>query len=87
MEKKIAVIQRIKAVNGVYIDDLSDWGKHLGSTRHSNAEKVIQIQEEVVLKPGLLKQVAEPVPIMENGIHKTINGMKAYFIDFIEVVN
>ncbi len=85
--EKIAVVQRITTKNGVYIDDLSDWGKNLGPTRHSNAEKAIQIQEEVVLKPGLLKQVAEPVPIMENGIHKTINGMKAYFIDFIEVVN
>ncbi|WP_024742470.1 hypothetical protein [Tenacibaculum maritimum] len=83
--EKIAVIQRIKAVNGVYIDDLSDWGKHLGSTRHSNAEKVIQIQEEVVLNAGSLKQVREPIPILENGIHKEIGGMKAYYVDFIEI--
>ncbi len=84
--EKIAVVQRITTKNGVYIDDLSDWGKNLGPTRHSNAEKAIQIQEEVVLNPGLLKQVAKPIPIIENGVHKTIDGMKAYYIDFIEVV-
>ena len=84
--EKIAVIQRITAKNGVYIDDLSDWGKNLGPTRHSNADAAIRIQEEVVLNPGLLKQIKEPIPIMENGVHKTIDGMKAYYIDFIEVV-
>lgn len=82
---KVAVIQRIQVKDGVYIDDLSDWGKNLGKTRHSSAEKAIQIQEEVVLNAGDLKQIGEPIPIMENGVHKIINGMKAYYIDFIQL--
>lgn len=83
--EKIAVIQRIKTNNGVYIDDLSDWGKNLGNIRHSNVEKVIQVQEEVVLNPGFLKQTGNPIKVMENGVHKEIDGMKVYYVDFIEV--
>jgi hypothetical protein len=32
---KVAVIRRITSKEGVYVDDLSDWGKNLGPTRHA----------------------------------------------------
>lgn len=91
--EKIAVIQRIVSKDGVYIDDLSDWGANLGSIRHGNEKLVIQVQDEVLLMPSKLKQTAEPIPIMENGVHKTIpymeNGvqktMKVYYVDFIQL--
>jgi hypothetical protein len=79
---KVALIQRIVTKDGVYIDDLSDWGKNLGRTRHSDEPIEIQIQDEVLLTPSYLQQTAEPIPIMENGKHKIIDGMKAYYIDF-----
>lgn len=79
---KVAIIQRIVTKDGVYIDDLSDWGKYLGRTRHSDEPIEIQIQDEVLLTPSYLQQTAEPIPIMENGKHKIIDGMKAYYIDF-----
>jgi TANFOR domain-containing protein len=90
--EKIAVIQRIVSKDGVYIDDISDWGKNLGRTRHTNDPINIQIQEEVLLKPSKLVQTAEPIAIMENGVQKTIlyteNGvqktMKVYYVDFTQ---
>ncbi|NJO01406.1 MAG: hypothetical protein HC880_06700 [Bacteroidia bacterium] len=82
--EKVAVIQRITTKNGVFINDLSDWGEHLGSIRHADAHPSVQVQEEVLLNPGYLKQKADPVPVIENGIHKEILGMKAYYVDLIE---
>lgn len=82
--EKVAVIQRIISKDGVYIDDLSDWGEHLGSIRHSTEDVAIQRQYEVLLKPGALKQIGEPIPIMENGKQKTISGLKAYYVDFTQ---
>jgi hypothetical protein len=84
--EKIAVIQRVTSKNGVYIDDISDWGKNLGKTNHSDAIPKVQIQEEVLLNSQKLKQLSEPIPVMENGVHKTIDGMKVYYIDFIEIL-
>jgi|GEM_PF-2540004 len=83
--EKIAVIQRIVTRDGVYIDDLSDWGKHLGRTRHTNEPLIIQVQDEVLLTPSILKQTANPIPVMENGQHKIIDGMKTYYVDFIQL--
>ncbi len=83
--EKVAVIQRITSKDGVYINDLSDWGEHLGKVRHADAKLSIQIQEEVLLSPSNLKQIGEPIPILVNGVHKTIDGMKAYYIDFIQL--
>jgi len=85
--EKVAVIQRIVSKEGIYIDDLSDWGEHLGKIRHANEPASIQVQREVLLNPGSLKQVGEPAPIMENGVHKMIDGMKAYYIDLVQIVN
>ncbi len=51
---------------------------------HSSANIKIQVQEEVLLNSGNLKQVSEPIPIMENGLQKTVDGMKFYYVDFIE---
>lgn len=81
---KVAVIQRIISKDGVYIDDLSDWGEHLGKIRHGSEPPTIQRQYEVLLNPGNLKQTGEPILIMENGVHKTIDGMKAYYVDFTQ---
>ncbi len=84
-DDNVAVIQRIISKDGVYIDDLSDWGSNLGKTRHGDADIAIQIQEEVVLNPGNLRQVSEPIPIMENGVHQKIHGLEAYYIDFTQL--
>ena len=64
--------------------DLSDWGEHLGRIRHADQPPAIQRQYEVLLNPGNLKQIGEPIPIMESGVHKTIDGMKAYYVDFTQ---
>jgi hypothetical protein len=86
-DEKVAVIQRIVSKNGVYIDDISDWGKNLGKTNHPTVNIKIQVQEEVLLNSQKLKQVSEPIPVMmENGIQKTIDGMKVYYIDFVEIL-
>jgi len=83
---KIAVIQRVISKNGVYIDDISDWGKNLGKSNHSTSDTRIQVQEEVLLNSRKLKQVSEPIPLIENGEHKTIDGMKIYYVDFLEIL-
>jgi len=84
--EKVAVIQRIVSKDGVYIDDLSDWGYNLGKVRHSNESALIQIQREVILNPSDLIQVGEPIAIMENGSQKLLYGLKTYYVDFIQVV-
>jgi len=84
--EKIAVIQRVTSKNGVYIDDISDWGKNLGRANHSDAISKVQIQEEVLLNSQKLKQVSEPIPLIENGLQKTIDGMKVYYVDFVEIL-
>jgi len=84
--EKVAVIQRVVSKNGVYIDDISDWGKNLGKTNHPTANIKLQVQEEVLLNSQKLMQTSEPIPVMENGIQKIIDGMEVYYIDFIEVL-
>ncbi|REH44485.1 fibronectin type III domain protein [Tenacibaculum gallaicum] len=91
--EKVAVIQRIVSKDGVYIDDLSDWGANLGPSRHANEPVSIQVQDEVLLSPSRLEQTGEPIPVMENGQHKLIyyneNGvekaMKVYYVDFKQI--
>ena len=84
--EKIAVIQRINTKNGVYIDDLSDWGINLGNSRHSDKPSNIQIQYEVLMNPGSFKQMSEPIPIKNaKGEHIEISGYKAYYLDLIEL--
>ena len=56
-----------------------DWGKNLGPTKHPNNPKVM-IRKEVLLNSEKLRQVSEPIPVIENGVHKTINGMKVYIM-------
>jgi hypothetical protein len=46
----------------------------------------VQIQEEVLLNYQKLEQVSEPIPVIENGVQKTIDGMKVYYIDFVETL-
>ena len=84
--EKVAVIQRVISKTGVYIDDISDWGKNLGNVRHPNANPKVKVQEEVLLNSQKIRQTSEPIPIMENGKHKTLNGLKAYYIDFDEIL-
>lgn len=87
MEKKRAVIQRVIPKEGVYVDDISDWGKNLGPKNHPvSPNSKVQIQEEVLLNSEKLRQVSEPIPVMENGVHKTIDGMELYYVDFVEVL-
>lgn len=74
------------AKNGVYIDDISDWGKNLGKANHPLADPRVKIQEEVLLNTQKLKQISESIPVMENGIQKSIEGIKVYYVDFIEVL-
>nr|WP_319399909.1 hypothetical protein [uncultured Carboxylicivirga sp.] len=66
---------------------MSDRGENLGSVRHASEPSAIQRQYEVLLNPEDLKQVSEPIPIMENGVQKTIHGLKAYYVDFVQVIN
>jgi len=82
--EKVAVIQRIVSKDGVYIDDISDWGESLGNIRHNDQPAAVQRQYEVLLNPSKLKQIGEPVPIVKNGVQKTIKGMKAYYVDFTQ---
>lgn len=64
---KIKVILKIKSKNGVYIDDLSDWGVNLVNDRHPNNP----VQQEVFLMEGYFKQTAEPKKILNpDGTHK-----------------
>jgi hypothetical protein len=85
--EKIAVIQRVTSKNGVYIDDISDWGRNLGKTNHPDPKFLkVQVQEEVLLNSEKLKQISEPIPVMENGVQKTIDGMKVYYVDFVEIL-
>src|SRR5690606_1040455 len=56
--EKIAVIQRVTSKNGVYIDDISDWGKNLGKKNHPTANPKVQVQEEVLLNSEKLKQIS-----------------------------
>ncbi len=84
--EKVAVIRRIKSKSGVYIDDLSDWGKHLGNKRHADFQPAsARIQDEVLMNEGYFKQISEPIKAMENGVQKTIDGIPVYYVDFIEL--
>jgi hypothetical protein len=77
---KVAVIRRIISKEGVYIDDISDWGKNLGKARHSNEPIAIQIQEEVLMNEGLFKQTSNPT------LYKVVNNVSYYYVDFVELV-
>lgn len=77
--EKVGIIRIIKTQKGVYIDDLSDWGKNLGPTRHSE-KPTIMIQEEVLMNEGYFRQMTDPKYI------KTIDGIKYYEIEFKELV-
>ncbi|MDH4472527.1 MAG: fibronectin type III domain-containing protein [Fluviicola sp.] len=83
---KIGVIRKITTANGVYIDDLSDWGVNLGQTRHSDKPLAIQIQQEVVMDAGYFRQVSEPIPIIVNGEQLEIEGVPYYYVNFIELL-
>jgi len=79
--EKVAVIRIIETVEGVYIDDLSDWGNNLGPTRHSNANPPsTMIQEEVLMNEGYFLQTSEPKLVKE------VNGIKYYEIQYKELV-
>ncbi|MDR6464725.1 peptidoglycan-binding protein [Chryseobacterium sediminis] len=78
---QVAIIRKIETVEGVYIDDLSDWGKNLGPIRHFDAiPPSTMIQEEVLMNEGYFLQVSEPK------YTKTIKGIKYYEIEYKELV-
>jgi hypothetical protein len=77
----VAIIRKIKTVEGVYIDDLSDWGNNLGKKRHFNADPPsTMIQEEVLMNEGYFLQTTEPKYI------KTVDNIKYYEIEYRELV-
>ncbi|WP_300489466.1 peptidoglycan-binding domain-containing protein [Flavobacterium sp.] len=79
--EKVAIIRKIETAEGVYIDDLSDWGKNFGKTRHFNADPPsTMIQEEVLMNEGYFRQMTEPK------YTKTVNGVKHYEIGYKELV-
>jgi len=82
---KVGVIRKIKTKEGVYIDDLSDWGKTMGPKRHADQPKVM-IQQEVLMNEGYFLQTSNPKAIIENGKHLEINGVKYYEITYKELV-
>ncbi|KNB60017.1 peptidoglycan-binding domain-containing protein [Chryseobacterium sp. Hurlbut01] len=78
--EKVAIIRKIETVEGVYIDDLSDWGKNLGPSRHFDADPPsTMIQEEVLMNEGYFRQMTDPK------YTKTIDGIKYYEIEFLEL--
>ncbi|ANF52013.1 hypothetical protein A0O34_16495 [Chryseobacterium glaciei] len=79
--EKVAIIRKIETVEGVYIDDLSDWGKNLGPIRHSDATPPsTMIQEEVLMNEGYFLQTTDPKYI------KTIDDIDYYEIKYKELV-
>jgi len=79
--EKVAIIRKIETVEGVYIDDLSDWGKNLGPIRHSDATPPsTMIQEEVLMNEGYFRQTSNPKYI------KTIDDIEYYEIEYLELV-
>lgn len=79
IDNPIKVIRRIETKTGVYLDDLADYGINLGSIRHADRPPIEQMQKEVLMKEGLFKQLNEPELFDE------VNGVKWYYIDFIEL--
>lgn len=73
--QKVGVIFRIHSTAGVHIDDLSEWGHHMGPDRHWDAPEAVQVQDEVLMDQGDFIQISEPVKYQE------INGMQYYFVD------
>ncbi len=79
--KKVAIIRKIETAEGVYIDDLSDWGKNFGKTRHADAKPPsTMIQEEVLMNEGYFRQTSDPKFI------ETLEGIDYYEIEYLELV-
>jgi|GEM_PF-1531643 len=77
----VGIIRKIRTAKGVYIDDLSDWGKNFGKTRHFDADPPsTMIQEEVLMNEGYFLQTTDPKHI------KTVDGIKYYEIEYKELV-
>jgi hypothetical protein len=72
---KVKVIMKIKSKNGVYIDDISDYGINLQPTRHPTD----LIQEEILLEEGMFKMIGQPILIKE------IDGIKWYEVNLEEL--
>jgi hypothetical protein len=77
--EKVGIIRVIETQGGVYIDDLSDWGKNLGPIRHSDKPEIM-IQEEVLMNEGYFLQTTDPKST------NTINGIHYYEIKFKELL-
>lgn len=79
--EKVAIIRKITSRGGVYIDDLSDWGKNLGPIKHFDADPPsTMIQEEVLMNEGYFRQTSDPKYI------KTINDIDYYEIEYLELL-
>lgn len=73
--KPVGVIFRIHSTFGVHIDDLSEWGRHMGREVHWDASSAVQVQDEVLMNQGDFIQISEPVK------YKMIDGVQYYFVD------
>ena len=80
---KVKVIMKIESKNGVYIDDMSDWGVNLVNQRHPGE----LIQQEVLLEEGMFKQIGQPKKILNsNGTHKKdIDGTEWWEVELEEL--
>lgn len=76
--EQVGIIRKIRTVEGVYVDDLSDWGVNLGPIRHSN-QPDIMIQQEVVMNEGYFLQTTNPKLL------KRIDNVDYYEIEFKEL--
>lgn len=74
-EKPVGVIFRIHSTAGVHIDDLSEWGRHMGREIHWEASPAIQVQDEVLMNQGDFIQTSEPIE------YKMIDGVQYYLVD------
>ena len=79
------MVWKIKSKNGVYVDDISDWGQTLGPINHGNQPNIM-IQQEVFMEEGLFRKVGQPQPLIENGVIKRdANGIPWYEIELEEL--
>jgi hypothetical protein len=75
--EKVRVILKIHSKNGVYIDDISDYGATLGPIHHPGAT----IQDEVLLEEGFFKPIGQPTHIFTDA-----EGVKWYEVEVEELV-
>ena len=88
-KEKVKVIRRITSKEGVYIDDISDWGRNLGRKNHYENPPIEQVQEEVLMNEGYFRQTDNPIPVLDNNGNQIFDAdgkTPWYYVDFVELV-